>query len=179
MRQDRRWPQRPRRVSAILGAVLLLTVAGCTGEEAPEGSDDPAGEEVAQPDLASKPDLVTVLPDDRGDPPDTLQHEDLVVGEGEIAEEGARLTVEFVGASWSSGQQFDSTWDRGQPYSFTLGDGEVIRAWDEGLVGMRVGGRRALVVPPDLAYGDRGSAAGIGPGETIVFIVDLLEVGAS
>lgn len=178
MRHDRRWPRRPRGAAAILGAALALAVGGCTGEEAPDGSDDTAGEEVAPPDLASKPDLVTVLPDDRGDPPDTLQVEDLVVGEGEVAEEGARLTVEFVGASWSSGQQFDATWDRGQPYSFTLGAGEVIRAWDEGLSGMRVGGRRALVVPPDLAYGDRGSAAGIGPGETIVFIIDLLEVDA-
>lgn len=165
-------------IVVAVGAALALVVLGCTGEDTPEGADDPAGEEVAPPDLASKPDLVTVLPDDRGDPPTTLQVEDLVVGEGEIAEEGASLTVEFVGASWSSGQQFDATWDRGQPYSFTLGAGEVIRAWDEGLSGMRVGGRRALVVPPDLAYGDRGSAAGIAPGETIVFIVDLLEVEA-
>jgi peptidylprolyl isomerase len=178
MRQDHRGLRSRWGAAVALVAVLALVVTACTGEEAPEGGEDAAGEAVAPPDLASKPDLVTVLPDDRGDPPDTLQVEDLVVGEGQVAEEGARLTVEFVGASWSSGQQFDATWDRGQPYSFTLGAGEVIRAWDEGLSGMRVGGRRALVVPPDLAYGDRGSAAGIGPGETIVFIVDLLEVDA-
>lgn len=164
------------RTVVICVALLGALVVGCTQEpETPEGDDVP-GDEPESADLGAKPELMSVLPDDRGEPPTNLQTEDLVAGEGEAAERGARLTVHFVGASWSSGQEFDATWDRGQPYTFTMGDGEVIPAWDEGLVGMREGGRRALIVPPDLAYGDRGSAAGIAPGETIVFIVDLLEV---
>lgn len=165
--------------SMVVGVALLGTlVAGCTEEPEAQGGEDVAGEQPESPDLEAKPELMSVLPDDRGEPPTNLQTEDLVTGDGEPAQRGAHLTVHFVGASWSSGQEFDATWDRGQPYSFTLGEGEVIPAWDEGLVGMREGGRRALIVPPEFAYGDRGSAAGIAPGETIVFIVDLLEVDA-
>ena len=163
----------------VMGIALVAAlVAGCTEEPEAPGSEEAAGDELESPDLGAKPELMSVLPDDRGEPPTSLQTEDLVDGEGETAQRGAHLTVHFVGASWSSGQEFDATWDRGQPYSFTLGAGDVIPAWDEGLVGMREGGRRALIVPPEFAYGDRGSAAGIAPGETIVFIVDLLEVDA-
>ncbi len=167
----------PARLIALLVAATLASVlVACTDDGASSGAGGVAGEEAEPPDLAAKPDLASVLPDDRGDPPTSLQVEDRVEGEGEQAEAGARLTVNFVGASWSSGQRFDSTWDRDQPFAFTLGEGEVIPAWEEGLVGMRVGGRRVLIAPPDLAYGDRGSAAGIPPGETIVFIIDLLEI---
>lgn len=166
-------------MGAVALGLLVTVLAGCTEEPVAEGVGDVAGGDAEAPDLGTKPELVTILPDDRGDPPSSLQVEDLVVGDGEPAERGARLTVHFVGASWSSGQEFDSTWDREQPYAFTLGEGDVIEAWDEGLVGMRVGGRRALIVPPEFAYGDRGSSAGIAPGETIVFIVDLLEVEPS
>ena len=166
-------------VGAVVLGLLLAALSGCTEEPVAEGVGDIAGEGAETPDLATKPDLVPILPDDRGEPPSSLQVEDLVVGDGEPAEQGTRLTVHFVGASWSSGQEFDATWDREQPYAFTLGEGEVIPAWDEGLVGMREGGRRALIVPPEFAYGERGSAAGIAPGETIVFIVDLLEVEPS
>lgn len=161
-----------RQIASVL-VLAILGVGGCSTTASDEESD-PAP---AQPgDLATKPDLVTVLPDDRGDPPTQLQTDDLVDGEGAQAQPGDRLTVEFVGASWASGRQFDATWDRGQPYSFTLGRGEVIEGFDRGLVGMREGGRRVLIIPPDLAYGDRGAAAGIEPGETLVFIVDLIAV---
>lgn len=168
--------RRTGRAATVALTVLVLVVA-CSETPDPEDVGGVGEDEAEAPDLATKPELLPVLPDDRGDPPATLVVEDLVTGEGEAAHAGARLTVHFVGASWASGEQFDATWDRGQPYSFMLGEGEVIAAWDEGLAGMRVGGRRALTVPPDLAYGDRGSAAGIEPGETVVFIVDLLEVG--
>ncbi len=171
------WSRRRRRWRGTLRVTLLLAVLasiGCTGPD--EEQEVATAEEALPSDLGSKPELVAVLPDDRGDPPTDLQEEDLVDGEGEIAESGDRLTVHFVGASWGSGQEFDATWDRGQPFTFSLGQGEVIEGWEEGLVGMREGGRRALVIPPELAYGDRGAAAGVEPGETIVFIVDLLEV---
>ena len=165
-------PLRPRQIVAL----VLLSVVGVTACSRAT-SDEEATPDAVQPgDLATKPDLVTVLPDDRGDPPTQLETEDLVEGVGEQAQPGDRLTVDFVGASWTSGQQFDATWDRGQPYSFTLGRGEVIEGWDRGLAGMREGGRRVLVIPPELAYGDRGAAAGIEPGETVVFIVDLVDV---
>jgi peptidylprolyl isomerase len=169
-----RFAARATRVVAIV-ALLGLMGAACAADDDVDGAL-PADETDEGPNLASKPELGAVLPDDRGDPPSRLRVEDLVVGEGDAATEGAELVVHFVGASWSSGQEFDATWERAQPYTFTLGEGEVIPAWDEGLIGMRVGGRRVLVVPPEMGYGDRGSAAGIGPGETIVFIVDLLEV---
>ncbi len=181
------WTARPRsrtrrvgrvgRCAAVLASVGVLLV-GCSTDEAEAPEDPDAGASpVEGPDLASRPDLLPVLPDDRGEPPSELQVEDLVEGDGPVAADGDRLTVHFVGASWASGQEFDATWDRDQPYTFTLGEGEVIEGWERGLSGMRVGGRRVVVIPPDLAYGDRGSAIGIGPGETIVFVVDLLEVG--
>lgn len=165
------------------GRALLTVVAvgalalGCTSQDAEAPAEaaapEPAAEEL---DLAARPDLLPVLPDDRGDPPEELRVEDLVAGDGPPAAAGDTLTVHFVGASWASGQEFDATWDRDQPFTFTLGNEEVIDGWERGLQGVRVGGRRALVIPPDLAYGDRGSAIGIEPGETIVFIVDLLAI---
>jgi peptidylprolyl isomerase len=86
------------------------------------------------------------------------------------------VEVHYVGVSWSSGEQFDASWDRADTFKFTLGKGKVIPGWDEGLAGMRVGGRRRLTIPPDLAYGQRGAGGVIGPGETLVFVVDLVGV---
>ncbi len=105
-----------------------------------------------------------------------LEVEDLAVGDGEEARAGSVVEVHYVGVSWSSGEQFDASWDRGDTFKFTLGKGKVIPGWDEGLVGMRVGGRRRLTIPPDLAYGQRGAGGVIGPGETLVFVVDLVGV---
>jgi peptidylprolyl isomerase len=176
-----RWSAGRSRRAPLLTCLLVLGVVvgvlGCSDDAVPDQDADASAETPSGPDLAAKPDLITVLPDDRGEPPSGLRIDDLVEGEGAEATVGAELTVHFLGASWTTGREFDATWDRGQPYTFTLGEGEVIPGWDQGLLGMREGGRRALVVPPDLAYGDRGAAAGIAPGETIVFIVDLLEVG--
>ncbi|HAF10424.1 MAG TPA: peptidylprolyl isomerase [Chloroflexi bacterium] len=102
--------------------------------------------------------------------------EDLVVGTGAEATAGKTVDVQYVGVAWSTQQQFDASWDRGSPFSFPLGAGRVIKGWDQGVAGMKVGGRRRLTIPARLAYGDRGAAGAIKPGETLVFVVDLLKV---
>jgi peptidylprolyl isomerase len=122
-------------------------------------------------DLGSKPEV----PAPTGSPPDELVTDDVVVGEGTAAKSGDQVKVHYVGVSFSSGKQFDSSWDRGQPFDFPLGAGRVIKGWDFGVSGMREGGRRTLVIPPSLGYGSRG-AGPIKPNETLVFVVDLVEV---
>jgi len=109
-------------------------------------------------------------------PPARLELEDLAVGDGEEATPGRQVDVHYVGVAWSTGEQFDASWDRGSTFSFGLGQGQVIQGWDQGVAGMKVGGRRRLTIPPGLAYGDRGAGGVIGPGETLVFVVDLLGV---
>jgi peptidylprolyl isomerase len=109
-------------------------------------------------------------------PPAELVVEDLEVGEGDEAAAGRRADVHYVGVSWRTRKQFDASWDRGDSFSFGLGAGEVIRGWDQGVAGMRVGGRRRITIPPGLAYGKRGAGGVIGPDETLVFVVDLLAV---
>jgi peptidylprolyl isomerase len=103
-----------------------------------------------------------------------LEIEDLVTGDGEEATPGRIVEVHYVGVSWKSGQQFDASWDRGSTFKFGLGKGQVIRGWDEGVKGMKVGGRRRITIPPDMAYGKRGAGGVIGPDETLVFVVDLV-----
>jgi len=105
-----------------------------------------------------------------------LEIEDLTLGEGDEARNGSTVEVHYVGVSWSSGEEFDSSWDRGQTFKFGLGRGQVIPGWDQGVEGMKVGGRRRLVIPPMLAYGKRGGGGVIGPDETLVFVVDLVGV---
>ncbi len=111
-----------------------------------------------------------------GSPPTDLQIEDLTLGEGKEAVAGTTCTMQYVGHSWSTQRQFDASWDRGQPFSFQLGAGMVIRGWDQGVAGMKVGGRRRLTIPPHLGYGARGAGGAIAPNETLVFVVDLLDV---
>jgi peptidylprolyl isomerase len=111
-----------------------------------------------------------------GPAPTTLQITDLTVGDGPEAKPGQTVTVHYVGVSFDSGAQFDASWDRGEAFRFPLGGGRVIAGWDQGVAGMKVGGRRQLVIPPQLAYGDRGAGGVIKPGETLVFVVDLLGV---
>ncbi len=111
-----------------------------------------------------------------GPPPIDLQIQDLVVGEGAKATSGSFIMAHYVGVTHSGGEEFDASWNRGQPLTFQLGVGRVIKGWDEGIVGMRVGGRRRLTIPADLAYGDRGAGKVIKPGETLVFVVDLIDV---
>lgn len=109
-------------------------------------------------------------------PPIKLMVEDIAEGEGPTAVSGDTVDVHYVGVSWKTRKQFDASWDRGEAFSFTLGAGMVISGWDEGVQGMKVGGRRRLVLPPDKAYGKQGAGGVIGPNETLVFVVDLLGV---
>jgi peptidylprolyl isomerase len=111
-----------------------------------------------------------------GPAPDELLVEDLVVGTGAEARAGTTATVHYVGVAHSTGEQFDASWDRGESLSFAVGAGQVIAGWDNGVAGMRVGGRRRLVIPPYLGYGERGAPGAIAPGETLLFVVDLLDV---
>jgi peptidylprolyl isomerase len=107
-------------------------------------------------------------------PSHQLEIEDIEVGAGEEAAAGHVVEVHYVGVSWSTGDQFDASWDRGDTFKFSLGKGQVIAGWDQGVAGMRVGGRRRITIPPMLAYGKRGAGGVIGPDETLVFVVDLL-----
>ncbi|GLU49073.1 FKBP-type peptidyl-prolyl cis-trans isomerase [Nocardiopsis ansamitocini] len=111
-----------------------------------------------------------------GPPPSELQVTDISVGDGATAEPGSTVHVHYVGVAHSSGEEFDASWNRGEPLVFPLGAGRVIAGWDQGVAGMRVGGRRQLVIPPHLGYGDRGAGAVIKPGETLIFVVDLIGV---
>ena len=110
-----------------------------------------------------------------GDAPDDLVIEDLVVGDGSEAKAGDSISAHYVGVAYSTGEEFDSSWSRGAPLDFRLGVGRVIRGWDDGIAGMRVGGRRRLTIPASLAYGDRGAGGAIKPGETLIFVVDLVD----
>lgn len=109
-------------------------------------------------------------------PPTELVVEDITVGDGAEATSGCRPVMHYVGVAWSTGREFDASWDRREPFSFRLGAGEVIGGWDIGVAGMRVGGRRRLTIPPHLGYGSRGAGGVIKGNETLVFVVDLLDV---
>ena len=122
--------------------------------------------------MSEKPEVV--IPE--GSPSYQLEIEDIVVGEGDEAVSGQIVEVHYVGVSWKTTREFDSSWGRNDTFKFGLGKGQVIRGWDQGVAGMRVGGRRRITVPPDLAYGKRGVPPVIGPDETLVFVVDLVSV---
>ena len=167
-----------RRLAALACAVLIaLPLAGC-GDDEPADNDSlsaPTSSAGASDpkDLSMKP-TVTVP---SGPAPTTLETEDIVVGDGATAEVGKPIEVHYVGVSYSTGKQFDASWDNGSPFPFTLGAGKVIPGWDKGVVGMKVGGRRKLTIPPNMAYGASGFPPVIAPNETLVFVVDLLKVG--
>jgi peptidylprolyl isomerase len=109
-----------------------------------------------------------------GEPPKDLEIKDIWEGNGKVASAGDTVQVHYVGVAFSSGEEFDSSWNRGEPLEFQLGVGRVISGWDQGVQGMKVGGRRQLVIPSHLAYGDRGAAGVIKPGETLIFVCDLV-----
>lgn len=111
-----------------------------------------------------------------GEVPTELLIEDLIVGDGEEAKAGHMAEVHYVGVAWSSGEEFDASWNRPGTFSFGLGQGQVIAGWDQGVQGMRVGGRRRLTIPPHLGYGTQGAGGVIRPNETLIFVVDLLGV---
>lgn len=107
-------------------------------------------------------------------PPTDLVVEDLSVGDGAEAQPGHTIKAHYVGVAWSTGEEFDASWNRGTPLEFQVGVGQVIQGWDQGILGMKVGGRRKIIVPPDLGYGEQGAGDAIAPGETLIFVVDLV-----
>src|SRR5215213_5957285 len=196
--QDRfRTMHRPMRknVTGLTALLLLcLSLAAC-GDE-PTDSRDSASKPVPSPtttaeetnpeqpstpteggkvskDTKKKPEI----PKPTGSPPPKLEALDIVKGKGKAAKKGDKVSVQYVGISYSTGEEFDASWDRDEPFEFTLGNGEVIPGWDEGVLGMKVGGRRELTIPAELAYGQQGSPPAIGPNETLVFVIDLKKVG--
>ena len=111
-----------------------------------------------------------------GNPPTDLEITEIIVGEGPEAAAGHDVTVHYVGVSWSTGEEFDASWNRGDTFKFGLGAGQVIGGWDQGVQGMKVGGRRQLAIPPHLGYGAQGAGGVIKPNETLIFVVDLIEI---
>ncbi|MFI0987450.1 FKBP-type peptidyl-prolyl cis-trans isomerase [Streptomyces exfoliatus] len=111
-----------------------------------------------------------------GEPPKDLSIKDIWEGDGELAEAGDAVQVHYVGVAFSTGEEFDASWNRGSALGFNLGAGQVIQGWDQGIQGMKVGGRRELIIPAHLAYGDRGAGSAIAPGETLIFVCDLVAV---
>ena len=110
------------------------------------------------------------------EPPADLQITDIWEGDGKVAGAGDTVRVHYVGVAYSTGEEFDASWNRGEPLQFELGAGRVIQGWDQGVQGMKVGGRRQLIIPPGMAYGDRGAGTAIAPGETLIFVCDLVSV---
>jgi peptidylprolyl isomerase len=154
-----------------------LLVAGCGGSSDSSSSESTAASgESTSPEAGggekTKPE-VTVP---KGAPPKQLEVKELEEGSGAEAKSGGEVTVQYVGVNYKNGKEFDSSWSRSEPFTFTLGAGEVIPGWDQGVEGMKIGGRRELVIPPELAYGESGAPPAIGPNETLVFVIDLLEV---
>ena len=159
-----------------------LAVAGCGGDDetTTEATDSAAtttessgsSESSASPE-GQKP-TITVP---SGAPPKKLEIDDLRVGSGPEAKAGDEVTVQYVGVGYDSEEEFDASWDRGEPFTFQLGAGMVIPGWDQGVEGMKVGGQRELTIPAELAYGPAGSPPAIGPNETLIFVVDLVSVG--
>jgi peptidylprolyl isomerase len=179
------------RVIALLAATAL-GVGACGGDEG--GSADlvpaiPANiptETATSPSTTGKPFRLSsikvstkkgkkpTITKPSGDAPTKLVTKDIFVGKGPAAKDGDKLTMQYLGALYDTGKQFEASWDSGQPFDFTLGEGGVIPGWDQGIVGMKAGGRRLLVIPPDLAYGDQGQGD-IPPNAPLIFVVDLLK----
>ena len=159
-----------------IAACLALLVAGCGGSSDSSSSETTAGGETTAAESSggekTKPE-VTVP---KGAPPKKLEVKEIEAGSGAEAKSGDEVTVQYVGVDYKNGQEFDSSWSRNEPFSFSLGAGEVIPGWDQGVEGMKVGGRRELIIPPSLAYGEAGAPPAIAPNETLVFVIDLLEV---
>ena len=159
-----------------IAACLALLVAGCGGSSDSSSSESTAGGEstAAESSGGEKTKPKVTVP--KGAPPKKLEIKEIEAGSGAEAKSGDKVTVQYVGVSYKNGKEFDSSWSRNEPFSFTLGAGEVIPGWDQGVEGMKVGGRRELIIPPSLAYGEAGAPPAIAPNETLVFVIDLLEV---
>jgi peptidylprolyl isomerase len=174
------------RILALFAVAAMLGLAACGGDDddgegaAPAAAGErtetaeltPSEQRDALEDTSTKPEI----PRPSGSPPRRLEKEDIVRGKGPAAKPGDNVLVHYAGVTFSTGEEFDASWNSGQPFPFPLGGGKVIEGWDMGIVGMKVGGRRMLTIPPELAYGAQGYPPAIGPNETLVFVVDLLEI---
>ena len=186
-------PAALRRLRAgLLPAVLLLLaallVAGCgsssesstitIGNESKADTKLITAEDPSVPKTPTSGPLATkpTIEAGKGPKPTKLETKEIVVGTGKEAKKGSTVYVNYVGALWSTGQEFDSSWKRNEPFLFVIGTGEVIAGWDKGVVGMKVGGRRELKIPPEEAYGKLGNAPKIPKNEALIFVVDLLKV---
>ena len=163
------------RRAAVLLAAAALGVAGCGGSDS---KDEQPAKATATPTSVPLTDTSQApeLPERTGPAPDKLVVKDIVKGKGKAARTGDRLSMQYSGWLYDNGQPFDSSWDRGQPFEFQLG-GQVIPGWNQGIKGMKEGGRRELIIPPDLAYGAQGSPPTIPPNAPLVFVVDLQQIG--
>lgn len=165
---------RGRLLIFALCAVLALAIAGCggSGDSSTESSGESSGSSSSDVSTNLKVKPKVTVPD--GEPPKELEEIEVVEGNGAEAKEGDEVTVQYVGVGYDSEEEFDSSWSRGEPATFDLD--EVIPGWNQGIAGMKVGGRRELIIPANLAYGPSGSPPVIGPNETLIFVVDLLKV---
>jgi peptidylprolyl isomerase len=174
------------RLPILLACLLLAVFVASCGDDDEAPASAPQETATATPEAAGTVDAASISKDltekpqvakPPGTPPTELQKTDIVKGKGKAAKAGDTVSVQYVGNSWSTGTQFDASWDRGgEPFTFPLGAGQVIPGWDEGVAGMKPGGRRLLVIPPDLAYGAQSPSPDIGPNETLIFVVDLEKV---
>jgi len=159
-----------RRLVLIIGAcTALLLVAGCGSDDSSTTGSSGGEETSAAPKEKTKPQVKK----QQGAPPTELVANDLEEGTGPAAKAGDEVSVQYVGVNYKSGKEFDASWSRGEPFTFALGSGMVIPGWEEGVEGMKVGGRRELIIPPELGYGAAGSPPAIPPNETLVFVIDL------
>jgi peptidylprolyl isomerase len=158
----------------------VLALAGCgSGSDSSTGSAESTSRESTSPAKQSEPGAKKTKPKvtvPKGSPPKQLVVKELEEGTGAEAKAEDEVTVQYVGVNYKNGKEFDSSWSRHEPFAFQLGVGQVIPGWDQGIEGMKVGGRRELIIPPELAYGEAGSPPAIGPNETLIFVVDLLAV---
>jgi peptidylprolyl isomerase len=158
----------------IIAACTGLIFAGCGGDNDSSIGSTRTAPAKSSGDASNRGKPEVTAPE--GAPQQQLEETDLIEGTGEEAEAGDEVTVQYVGIGYESDEEFDSSWSHNAPFSFTLGRGEVIPAWDQGIAGMKVGGQRELIVPPDLAYGAAGAPPAVEPNEALVFVVDLLGV---
>jgi peptidylprolyl isomerase len=182
-------PRRPLAPLVLLALLAALALAACGDDDDSDsggGSADTSRQESAPaPETGTEteapPDLTDtsvkpVIDKPSGTPPRRLVKEDIVKGTGPGAKPGDTVIVDYVGVSFSTGEEFDASWDSGQPFPVQLGAGGVIEGWEKGLVGIKKGGRRELIIPPEQAYGAQGAPPSIGPNETLVFVIDALEI---
>jgi peptidylprolyl isomerase len=165
-----------KKLILTIAVCMGLVIAGCGSDDSSTDSTAAGESTAAVPSESSAEKTKPKVTVPQGAPPKQLETQELEEGSGAEAKAGDEVTVQYVGVGFKSGEEFDSSWSRSEPFGFSLGAGEVIPGWDQGVEGMKVGGRRELVIPPELAYGEAGAPPAIGPNETLVFVIDLLEV---